>query len=74
MYLDLGAYERKDDRLEYDPHLLEDGGHRVIVAPARLPPLHRGHKGQNNGGQASGTLGNNQKSGSKFLTQVKLIA
>ena len=36
MYLDLGAYERKDDRLEYDPHLLEDGGHRVILAPARL--------------------------------------
>ncbi len=44
-HLNLGANESEDDRLEDDPHLLEDGGHGVVVAPARLAPLHGGHKG-----------------------------
>ena len=55
MYLDFCADERKDDRLEDDPHLLEDGGDGVVVPPPGLPPLHGGHEGQDDGGQAAGS-------------------
>jgi hypothetical protein len=55
MYLDFCTDERKDDRLEDDPHLLEDGGDGVVVPPPGLTPLHGGHEGQDDGGQAAGS-------------------
>ena len=56
VHLDLCPDEGKDDWLEDDPHLGERVGHRVVVAPALPPPLHGGHKGQNDSGEPSSTI------------------